>query len=101
VQIGATFFRRLDWSPEGHFLTTTNSFEAPSHTAAVVERGIWEKVRGVTQTLHCRQLFVKRKRNSDCGTKVGTVQLFGGLHCRSLEDRVVEEGKWSLISGLR
>eukprot|EP00850_Spirogloea_muscicola_P023746 SM000385S14624 [mRNA] locus=s385:59758:64250:- [translate_table: standard] len=40
-QVGATFFRRLGWSPCGTFLTTTNSYEAPSHTAAVICRGTW------------------------------------------------------------
>eukprot|EP00850_Spirogloea_muscicola_P015169 SM000114S24132 [mRNA] locus=s114:115169:120348:- [translate_table: standard] len=39
--VGATFFRRLSWSPCGTFLTTTNSYEAPSHTAAVICRGTW------------------------------------------------------------
>ncbi|GBG66406.1 hypothetical protein CBR_g60059 [Chara braunii] len=43
--VGCTFFRRLAFSPCGHFLTTTHAYEPPSHTAAVLERGDeWSKV---------------------------------------------------------
>ncbi|XP_026425595.1 protein HIRA-like isoform X3 [Papaver somniferum] len=39
--LGSTFFRRLDWSPCGHFITTTNGFQKPRHSAPVLERGEW------------------------------------------------------------
>eukprot|EP00250_Pteridium_aquilinum_P005363 c15474_g1_i1 orf=816-3749(+) len=39
--VGSTFFRRLDWSPCGHFITTTNGFQKPRHSAPVLERGDW------------------------------------------------------------
>ncbi|KAJ7568686.1 hypothetical protein O6H91_01G044100 [Diphasiastrum complanatum] len=39
--VSSTFFRRLGWSPCGHFLTTTHGFQKPSHTAPVLERGNW------------------------------------------------------------
>ncbi|MCO5558168.1 hypothetical protein L7F22_011745 [Adiantum nelumboides] len=39
--VGSTFFRRLDWSPCGHFITTTNGFQNPRHSAPVLERGEW------------------------------------------------------------
>lgn len=39
--VGSTFFRRLAWSPCGHFITTTHGFQEPSHTAPVLERGEW------------------------------------------------------------
>ncbi|XP_071711114.1 protein HIRA-like isoform X2 [Rutidosis leptorrhynchoides] len=39
--IGSTFFRRLGWSPCGHFITTTNGFQKPRHSAPVLERGEW------------------------------------------------------------
>lgn len=41
VQVGSTFFRRLGWSPCGHFIATTHGFQNPSHTAPVLERGEW------------------------------------------------------------
>ncbi|KAI3894045.1 hypothetical protein MKW92_026063 [Papaver armeniacum] len=40
-QLGSTFFRRLDWSPCGHFITTTHGFQKPRHSAPVLERGEW------------------------------------------------------------
>ncbi|KAG8387508.1 hypothetical protein BUALT_Bualt02G0028400 [Buddleja alternifolia] len=39
--LGSTFFRRLDWSPCGHFITTTHGFQKPRHSAPVLERGDW------------------------------------------------------------
>nr|XP_043613664.1 protein HIRA [Erigeron canadensis] len=39
--IGSTFFRRLGWSPCGHFITTTHGFQKPRHSAPVLERGEW------------------------------------------------------------
>lgn len=39
--LGSTFFRRLGWSPCGHFITTTNGFQKPRHSAPVLERGEW------------------------------------------------------------
>ncbi|KAG0575691.1 hypothetical protein M758_5G025400 [Ceratodon purpureus] len=39
--VGSTFFRRLGWSPCGHFIATTHGFQNPSHTAPVLERGEW------------------------------------------------------------
>ncbi|XP_047971091.1 protein HIRA-like isoform X1 [Salvia hispanica] len=39
--LGSTFFRRLDWSPCGHFVTTTHGFQKPRHSAPVLERGEW------------------------------------------------------------
>ncbi|EFJ23133.1 hypothetical protein SELMODRAFT_267866 [Selaginella moellendorffii] len=39
--VGSTFFRRLSWSPCGHFIITTHGYENPSHTAQVLERGDW------------------------------------------------------------
>lgn len=39
--LGSTFFRRLGWSPCGHFLTTTHGFQKPRHSAPVLERGEW------------------------------------------------------------
>eukprot|EP01018_Ginkgo_biloba_P012645 Gb_02983 [translate_table: standard] len=39
--VGSTFFRRLGWSPCGHFITTTHGFQKPSHSAPVLERGDW------------------------------------------------------------
>ncbi|CAH8267399.1 unnamed protein product [Arabidopsis lyrata] len=39
--LGSTFFRRLGWSPCGHFLTTTHGFQKPKHSAPVLERGEW------------------------------------------------------------
>ncbi|CAM6104964.1 unnamed protein product [Calypogeia fissa] len=39
--VGSTFFRRLAWSPCGHFITTTHGYQEPSHTAPVLERGEW------------------------------------------------------------
>lgn len=39
--VGSTFFRRLDWSPCGNFITTTNGFQKPRHSAPVIERGDW------------------------------------------------------------
>ncbi|CAA0810678.1 homolog of histone chaperone HIRA [Striga hermonthica] len=39
--LGSTFFRRLDWSPCGHFITTTHGFQKPRHSAPVLERGEW------------------------------------------------------------
>lgn len=41
LQLGSTFFRRLDWSPCGHFVTTTHGFQKPRHSAPVLERGEW------------------------------------------------------------
>ena len=41
LQIGSTFFRRLGWSPCGHFITTTHGFQKPRHSAPVLERGEW------------------------------------------------------------
>lgn len=41
VQLGSTFFRRLGWSPCGHFITTTHGFQKPRHSAPVLERGEW------------------------------------------------------------
>ena len=41
MQVGSTFFRRLGWSPCGHFIATTHGFQNPSHTAPVLERGEW------------------------------------------------------------
>jgi len=41
LQVGSTFFRRLGWSPCGHFIATTHGFQNPSHTAPVLERGEW------------------------------------------------------------
>lgn len=40
-QVGSTFFRRLAWSPCGHFVTTTHGFQKPRHSAPVLERGEW------------------------------------------------------------
>ena len=40
-QLGSTFFRRLGWSPCGHFVTTTHGFQKPRHSAPVLERGEW------------------------------------------------------------
>ncbi|WJX68933.1 hypothetical protein P8452_53254 [Trifolium repens] len=39
--LGSTFFRRLGWSPCGHFITTTHGFKKPRHSAPVLERGEW------------------------------------------------------------
>ncbi|CAN1252265.1 Protein HIRA [Linum perenne] len=39
--LGSTFFRRLGWSPCGHFITTTHGFQRPRHSAPVLERGNW------------------------------------------------------------
>ncbi|CAA7047212.1 unnamed protein product [Microthlaspi erraticum] len=39
--LGSTFFRRLGWSPCGHFVTTTHGFQKPRHSAPVLERGEW------------------------------------------------------------
>ncbi|KAJ4783256.1 Protein HIRA [Rhynchospora pubera] len=39
--VGSTFFRRLHWSPCGHFITTTHGFQKPRHSAPVLERGEW------------------------------------------------------------
>ncbi|KAK9170438.1 hypothetical protein Syun_002578 [Stephania yunnanensis] len=39
--LGSTFFRRLGWSPCGHFITTTHGFQKPRHSAPVLERGEW------------------------------------------------------------
>ncbi|KAK4760566.1 hypothetical protein SAY87_005459 [Trapa incisa] len=39
--LGSTFFRRLGWSPCGHFLTTTHGFQKPRHSAPVLVRGEW------------------------------------------------------------
>ncbi|PAN32663.1 hypothetical protein PAHAL_5G503000 [Panicum hallii] len=39
--LGSTFFRRLAWSPCGHFITTTHGFQKPRHSAPVLERGEW------------------------------------------------------------
>ncbi|XP_077230426.1 histone chaperone HIRA-like protein isoform X2 [Tasmannia lanceolata] len=39
--LGSTFFRRLGWSPCGHFITTTHGFQKPRHSAPVLERGDW------------------------------------------------------------
>ncbi|XP_074559804.1 protein HIRA isoform X2 [Curcuma longa] len=36
--LGSTFFRRLGWSPCGHFITTTHGFQKPRHSAPVLER---------------------------------------------------------------
>lgn len=41
LQVGSTFFRRLGWSPCGHFIASTHGFQNPSHTAPVLERGEW------------------------------------------------------------
>lgn len=41
LQLGSTFFRRLAWSPCGHFITTTHGFQKPRHSAPVLERGEW------------------------------------------------------------
>ncbi|KAH1225246.1 Protein HIRA [Glycine max] len=40
-KLGSTFFRRLGWSPCGHFVTTTHGFQKPRHSAPVLERGEW------------------------------------------------------------
>ncbi|XP_012442468.1 protein HIRA isoform X2 [Gossypium raimondii] len=39
--LGSTFFRRLGWSPCGHFITTTHGYQKPRHSAPVLERGEW------------------------------------------------------------
>ncbi|KAK4358592.1 hypothetical protein RND71_020821 [Anisodus tanguticus] len=39
--LGSTFFRRLGWSPCGHYITTTHGFQKPRHSAPVLERGEW------------------------------------------------------------
>ncbi|XP_050387732.1 protein HIRA-like isoform X2 [Argentina anserina] len=39
--LGSTFFRRLGWSPCGHFITTTHGFQKPRYSAPVLERGEW------------------------------------------------------------
>ncbi|KAG2328023.1 hypothetical protein Bca4012_037061 [Brassica carinata] len=39
--LGTTFFRRLGWSPCGHFVTTTHGYQKPRHSAPVLERGEW------------------------------------------------------------
>ncbi|XP_076896466.1 protein HIRA-like isoform X1 [Bidens hawaiensis] len=39
--LGSTFFRRLGWSPCGHFITTTHGFQKPRHSAPVLDRGEW------------------------------------------------------------
>ncbi|KAJ1282222.1 hypothetical protein BS78_03G035000 [Paspalum vaginatum] len=39
--LGSTFFRRLTWSPCGHFITTTHGFQKPRHSAPVLQRGEW------------------------------------------------------------
>ncbi|XP_078434483.1 histone chaperone HIRA-like protein isoform X2 [Wolffia australiana] len=39
--VGSTFFRRLGWSPCGHFITTAHGFQEPRHSAPVLERGEW------------------------------------------------------------
>ncbi|GLT48744.1 hypothetical protein SLA2020_223520 [Shorea laevis] len=39
--LGSTFFRRLGWSPCGHFISTTHGFQKPKHSAPVLERGEW------------------------------------------------------------
>lgn len=40
-KLGSTFFRRLGWSPCGHYITTTHGFQKPRHSAPVLERGEW------------------------------------------------------------
>lgn len=39
--LGSTFFRRLGWSPCGHFVTTTHGYQKPKHSAPLMERGDW------------------------------------------------------------
>ncbi|XWS52866.1 hypothetical protein CRYUN_Cryun11dG0109100 [Craigia yunnanensis] len=39
--LGSMFFRRLGWSPCGHFITTTHGYQKPRHSAPVLERGEW------------------------------------------------------------
>ncbi|KAE8660358.1 hypothetical protein F3Y22_tig00116954pilonHSYRG00237 [Hibiscus syriacus] len=39
--LGSTFFRRLAWSPCGHFITTTHGYQKPRHSAPVLDRGKW------------------------------------------------------------
>ncbi|GMI92251.1 homolog of histone chaperone HIRA [Hibiscus trionum] len=39
--LGSTFFRRLGWSPCGHFITTTHGYQKPRHSAPVLEREEW------------------------------------------------------------
>jgi protein HIRA/HIR1 len=39
--LGSTFFRRLGWSPCGHYITTTHGYQKPRHSAPVLERGEW------------------------------------------------------------
>ncbi|KAF2614503.1 hypothetical protein F2Q70_00011597 [Brassica cretica] len=41
--LGTTFFRRLGWSPCGHFITTTHGYQKPRHSAPVLERGEWSE----------------------------------------------------------
>ncbi|KAE8734838.1 Protein HIRA [Hibiscus syriacus] len=41
TELGSTFFRRLGWSPCGHFITTTHGYKKPRHSAPVLERGEW------------------------------------------------------------
>ncbi|XWS28590.1 hypothetical protein CRYUN_Cryun25bG0083400 [Craigia yunnanensis] len=39
--LGSTLFRRLGWSPCGHFITTIHGYQKPRHSAPVLERGEW------------------------------------------------------------
>ncbi|CAI5991461.1 unnamed protein product, partial [Closterium sp. NIES-65] len=42
--VGATFFRRLSFSPCGSYLTTVHAFADPNHTAAILDRTLgWAK----------------------------------------------------------
>ena len=42
ASMGATFSLRLCWSPDGSGLTSCNSYKKPTHTANVMQRGLWD-----------------------------------------------------------
>jgi hypothetical protein len=52
--VGATFSLRPCWSPDGRALTTVNSHQGPTQTAAVLDRGDW-KARSRVRVLRARR----------------------------------------------
>ncbi|GAV58578.1 WD40 domain-containing protein/Hira domain-containing protein [Cephalotus follicularis] len=75
--LGSTFFRRLDWSPCGHFITTTHGYQKPRHSAPVLERGEWAATFDFLG--HNAPIIVVKfnhsmfRRNSNSGQEVKTV----------------------------
>eukprot|EP00742_Colponemidia_sp_Colp-10_P013504 GILJ01015253.1.p1 GENE.GILJ01015253.1~~GILJ01015253.1.p1 ORF type:complete len:964 (-),score=158.74 GILJ01015253.1:236-2866(-) len=37
-----SFFRRLSWSPDGHYITTTHAYKPPKQISAVIGRHSWK-----------------------------------------------------------